>query len=90
MLGVVLLGRGLVEPAQLACNELQLLALEARDDLTDEPALDAVGFAEHKGAISAFGHERGSLRVEASSSKTGGYTPGCRGTSTPAPVHDDR
>ena len=42
--------------------------LEAGDDLTDEPALDAVRFAEDEGAISAVGHEPGSLWPEASDS----------------------
>ena len=76
VLGVVTLRGRVVELAQLERDDLQALALDAADDLADEPALDAVGLAEDERSVSS--HEPSSLRPAASSSKTGGYAPGAQ------------
>jgi len=39
----VLLGERAGRGEKLECGELEALALEAADDLSDEPALDSVG-----------------------------------------------
>ena len=51
VLVVVAPGRRLVDPAQLARHEAQAPALEAGQDLADEPALDAVGLHDDEGAL---------------------------------------
>ena len=53
MFGVVTLRGDLVELTQFERDDLELLALEAADDLADEPALDAIGLAENERAFEA-------------------------------------
>ena len=52
VLGVVGLGRRLVDRAQLGGDQAQALALEPGDDLPGEAALDGVGLADDEGAVS--------------------------------------
>ena len=52
VLGVVRLGGRGVERAELQRDDLEVLRLDAADDLAGEAALDGVGLAEDQGAIS--------------------------------------
>ena len=51
VLGVVARCRGHVYRSQFRGDQTQLLALEARDDLSNEAACDAVGLHHEKGSI---------------------------------------
>ena len=57
MLGVVRLGHLGRDGPELGRHDAQLLALQAAEDLAGQPALDAVGLHDDKGAV----HERWTL-----------------------------
>jgi hypothetical protein len=57
VLGVVLLGDTPLDVAQLKRGQLQALALDAGDDLTDQATTDAVRLDQDQGALA---HDRSS------------------------------
>jgi hypothetical protein len=59
MLGVVRLGQLARDRPQLGRHQPEVLPLQATDDFSDEPAFDAVGLHNDKGAI----HERRTVAV---------------------------